>query len=788
MASELFLVLASVLACSTVTLAGPVDRNDTDIRNLVYQRDYKGWGEQKPVDNGWNGWGEKKPFDNGWSGWQDTKPLDNGWNGWQDKKPLDNGWNGWEDKKPLDNEWNSWGEKKPLDNGWNGWEDKKPLDNGWNGWGEKKPLDNGWNGWGEKKPLDNGWNGWGEKKPLDNGWNGWGEKKPLDNGWNGWGEKKPLDNGWNGWGEKKPLDNGWNGWGEKKPLDNGWNGWGEKKPLDNGWNGWGEKKPLDNGWNGWGEKKPLDNGWNGWGEKRPLDNGWNGWGEKKPLDNGWNGWGEKKPLDNGWNGWGEKENIPSFDSLWNGWGDKNLLNTYGQTEYEKESQVTVFLQILKFLSESREEDTSPFFELFKYFTKVAWKKESFNGYSQQQVSKFSLAQYNRVDYNPERDFLSLCDGDDLDTESRYKKLFLLYLRFRSHYQEQKKIVLLKETKAEVKVRQQYSLFSDLVVFAKFVQSEKTVLTRFVPVLETTFRQPYNLFKQCAAYGSCNKWNGLELGNNLGFDFEPKSVGGYEDYERDGRHFELFLKLHRFPKLFSELDDGRDDYDDEDDTDDYYNVFQNLGWNYDRDDEDDDDDLKDKHPVYVYLANLRKHLGDHKPVEFKQFFEDKDEVEAKNKMSFFALKGFKLFQEQKALWDKRNQLQKIFVLFSKYLQYQEDLERCRQEFLKFKEWRQARENQLKLQTFLDYLSTVSLVRGYKRFSVFGSKAGYGRDYDRSSSRVHYVGYQDVRRYDRNYPGPSTMLNPFFGKPNYQRDDFFKKSNSESRYYKERYNRY
>ncbi|CAL1541446.1 unnamed protein product [Lymnaea stagnalis] len=619
------------------------------------------------------------------------------------------------------NQWTGWGEQRPVDNGWG----VKPVDYGW---GDKRPVDNGWG----VRPVDYGW---GEKRPVEN-WNGWGEKK-TDENWNAKGEQNTVEN-WNGWGEKKPVDNGW---GEKKPVEN-WNGWGEKK-TDQNWNGWGEKNTVEN-WNGWGEKKPVDNGW---GDKQRVDYGW---GEKTPVGYGW---GEKTPIDN-WNGWGEKNPIVDFGNLWSGWGDKPD-SKFDLIDDEKERHVAVFIQIMKSLINREEEDTRSFLELFKQFTRVTWKKESTKGYSREELSKTQVATYEKISYNDEREWLDLCDGDEPDNEFRYKKLFLLYVKFRSHYQAQKQFVGAKEYQTEsLKASKQYILYSQLVTFAKQVQHEKTVVISFSQVVETKYKTHYSYFKQCAFYSQCNRWTDFDFDGKSGFDFGAQFGNAIGDnYDRDARHFELFLKLQKFIKLVSEKT-----YDD----DDTFRTFHSLGW----DDERDDYDWRGEHPVYGYLSGLRKHLDEHKPNDFKKFFDDKEEADNKN--LFFSLKGYKLLQEQKELLEKRTQIEQVFVKFSKFLQYQEEVENCKQEFSKFKEWQKAKENKVRTDEFFSFLKQVSVLKGFFTSKTYYGKDGHDKIYNKGVGEFYYGYDKSVRL---SYDGKDNRgFNKFVGGNDFGRKDF------------------
>lgn len=100
--------------------------------------------------------------------------------------------------------------------------------------------------------------------------------------------------------------------------------------------------------------------------------------------------------------------------------------------------------------------------------------------------------------------------------------------------------------------------------------------------------------------------------------------GGDHYEKDGSHFALFIKLQQL--IQSTLPRHAI-------PDDHSFISQ---WGLDLVD-GDRVGRQDNHPVYGSLMSIRQHLDDHKPNDFRRFFDDDDENEARSKFAFFAAK-------------------------------------------------------------------------------------------------------------------------------------------------------
>ncbi|XP_005113622.1 protein bfr2-like, partial [Aplysia californica] len=141
------------------------------------------------------------------------------------------------------------------------------------------------------------------------------------------------------------------------------------------------------------------------------------------------------------------------------------------------------------------------------------------------------------------------------------------------------------------------------------------------------------FKKCAFYDECEHREEKPEGEEEGMF---GMMGGRSEDEDDkgmdkqGKHFELFMKMKKFvEKLFAEK------YGEDKDSEESYGEDSYGKDSGEEEEEDDDEEGGEKSPLMKFLYKLKMHLAEHGEKGF--WDEEGDKEEKEKKFVFFAYK-------------------------------------------------------------------------------------------------------------------------------------------------------
>ncbi|CAG5120183.1 unnamed protein product [Candidula unifasciata] len=380
---------------------------------------------------------------------------------------------------------------------------------------------------------------------------------------------------------------------------------------------------------------------------------------------------------------------------------------YYDTDSYRDQKFHLFLTITKSLR-SAEFDSVSLSRLYKTFLRGVLSKRYRGGKHDYDLRHYDSDHHDDSDewddYFDEDDFHYRYD-DDLK-EEKTKKLFMYYLKFRAHYQAQKEIERIVKHKEE-KARKQFALFSELVSFVEKTRVQHDIAEKFSKFVDLKLKPKFDSFKKCFYHEQCDKDDYHDFDAYRSGEFKQcfSMVGG-KDYEDDGKHFELFLKLYKSVRLISHSSDSHEEDDSFPDWDFHNDHHDDDDHHYD---DDDDDEWKDKHPIYRYFAYLHKHLYNNNPLDVldkQRNYKDP----SYDKFLFFAIRAYKELKDEKAMKDRQEKLEAIFAHFLRFITHQEDNVRTNSAFYKFQKWREVRDHKEKLDEFAASLRKVSQLKG------------------------------------------------------------------------------